>query len=192
MRKLLYWAAMLCLVICLAGCTKDSSSSIAEPTATVSDEIIPSPEVEAEHNAEEPDTLIDTEYYTITIPESWCEDCIYEIVDGDSNDYSLCFYDKSNYEESGGWLFSIVMLTEQDDYTYFPSYEVLGSIDVPNAGTFNIIASYPTDVQFSNETAAQYCGMHDAIPDVLKTVSYKENCTFSETPVDVQPTMQQP
>lgn len=187
MKKLFYWMIMLCLVISLVGCAKEPGVSETEQTAPVTDETIPSPEVKNEDDA-----VIDTEYYTITIPESWCEDCIYEVVNGDNNNYSLSFCDKANYGESGGWLFSVVLLPEQDDYTYYPLYEVLGSIEVQDAGTFNVIVSYPTDVQFSDETAAQYREMYDAIPDILNTISFKENCTFSETPVEAQSAMQQP
>lgn len=189
MKNLFYWMIMLCLVISLVGCAKGTSINKADPTVPVTAEITTTPEFESKGDHS---TVIDTEYYTITIPESWCEDCIYEIIDGDNNDYSLCFCDKSNYEESGGWLFSVVLLSQQDDYTYYPSYEILGSIDVPGTGSFNVIVSYPTDVQFSNETAEKYCEMFDEIPDILKTISFKESCTFSETPVEVQAVMEQP
>ena len=184
MKKLLYLMAVLCLVISLAGCAKEADVSEAEPTAPVTDEVIPTQEIKDEHDA-----LVDTEYYTITIPESWCEDCIYEVIDGENNDYALSFCEKADYGVSGGWLFSVALLSQQDDYTEYPSYDVLGSIETQDKGAFNVIVSYPTDVQFSDENAAEYHEIYDAIPDVLKTISFKENCAFSETPVEVQSAM---
>ena len=193
MKKFIYWVMALCLIISLAGCAKETSPGESEPPVAVTNEVTPTPEATpAPEVRDEQDTLIDTEYYTIKIPESWRENCIYEVNKGENNDYSLSFYDKANYGESGGWLFSVVLLTEQDDYTYYPSYELLGSIDTQEAGAFNAIVIYPTDVQFSDEAASEYNEMFDAVPDVLKTISFKENCSFSETPVEVQSAMQQP
>lgn len=133
------------------------------------------------------DYVIDTEYYTLSAPSSWKDDCFYEIADGESYNYTLSLYDKSSHAAiNGGWLFSIDLLTEFEDYSIYPDYDILGSLEVYRIGSYNIVVTYPTDVQYSEETAKKYCEMYDGIPQVLKTIKFKDECTFSEQPVTVE------
>jgi len=85
----------------------------------------------------------------------------------------------------GGHLFSIHLLTEFEDYTVYPDYDVLGSLEVYKIGSYNIIVTYPTDVQFSNETVEKYNEMTASIPDVLDTISFKDECIFAKTPIPI-------
>lgn len=126
------------------------------------------------------DMLIDTEYYTLSVPNSWNDDCFYEVVDGERYNYTLSFYDKESYDAiNGGWLFSINLFTEFEDYSNYPKYDVLGSLEVYRIGSYDIVVTYPTDVQYSEETAEKYHEMSAAIADILKTISFMEECTFS-------------
>jgi len=137
-------------------------------------------------NTEKEYSIIDTEYYTLKIPANWNDDCVYKIVNGESYDYTLSFYNKADYEQiEGGHLFSIHLLTEFEDYTVYPDYDVLGSLEVYKIGSYNIIVTYPTDVQFSNETVEKYNEMTASIPDVLDTISFKDECIFSKTPIPI-------
>ena len=68
------------------------------------------------------------------------DDCFYEITDGESYSYNLSFYDKASYDAiNGGWLFSIKLLTEFEDYSVYPNYDVLGSLEVYRIGLYNIV-----------------------------------------------------
>lgn len=132
------------------------------------------------------DTIIDTEYFTISIPSYWESDCVYEIKEGDCYNYTLSFYDRVSKENNyGGWLFSIELEPETEDYTIYPDYDVLGSLEVYRIGCYNIIVTYPTDVQCSEEDFGRYGLMEECIPGILKTISYKEECTFSSEPIPV-------
>lgn len=134
-----------------------------------------------------PDMLIDTEYYTVSAPNSWNDDCFYEIADGENYNYTLSFYDKASHEAiNGGWLFSINLLTEFEDYSNYPDYDVLGSLEVYRIGSYNIVVTYPTDVQCSEETAEKYREMCDDISHILNTIAFKDECTFSEEPIPVE------
>lgn len=132
------------------------------------------------------DTIIDTEYFTISIPSYWESDCVYEIKEGDCYNYTLSFYDRVSKENNyGGWLFSIELEPETEDYTIYPDYDVLGSLEVYRIGCYNIIVTYPTDVQCSEEDFGRYGLMEECIPGILKTISYKDECTFSSEPIPV-------
>ena len=76
--------------------------------------------------------FVDTEYYTINVPDSWKDDCLCNIADGDGHSYTLTFYDKLSREKNGhgGWLFSIRLLPASEDYTKNPDYDILGSLVV--------------------------------------------------------------
>lgn len=133
------------------------------------------------------DFIIDTEYYTLSVPSSWEEDCFYEVADGDNYNYTLSLYDKISHDTTnGGWLFSIDLLTEFEDYSNYPDYDVLGSLEVYRIGSYNIIVTYPTDVQFSEETAENYRKMRGDVSEILKTIKFKDECTFSEEPLPIE------
>lgn len=133
------------------------------------------------------DLVIDTEYYTLSAPSSWKDYCFYEIADGESYNYTLSLYDKASHDAiNGGWLFSINLLTEFEDYSIYPDYDVLGSLEVYRIGSYNIVVTYPTDVQYSEGTAEKYRAMYNDISNILKTIKFKDECTFSEEPLPIE------
>lgn len=128
--------------------------------------------------------LVDTTYYRLALPADWNNHCFYAVTQGEGEGYSLSFYNTKSYEAGdGGFLFAIQLLNWMEDYIQFPSYDLLGSVSVPEAGSYNVVITYPTDVQFSDETAGEYQAQEQAIPDIIASLSFKENCTFSPTPL---------
>lgn len=87
------------------------------------------------------------------------------------------YYKASKEADCGGHLFSIVLLPDSEDYTVFPSYDYLGMLKTPD-GEFNMIALYPTDVQFSEGTSAEYGEMTDDINRIIKTVKAMGGAEF--------------
>lgn len=176
------WITILLSVITalsLNACSPNEQSA-DETLATIATIEADEPTVTA------PDMFIDTEYYTLSAPSSWKDGCFYEIADGENHSYTLSFYDKTSHDAiNGGWLFSINLLAESEDYSIYPDYDVLGSLEVDRIGSYNIVVTYPTDVQFSEETAENYNQMSDKIPELLKTISFKDECTFSEEPIPI-------
>ena len=163
MKKLVCAMFFMCLLsLCLASC-----GNVATDT--------------------DKDTIdVTTQYYTLRIPDSWENDCFYEIYEREDYSYALNFYDKASHNEmGGGWLFSIVLLTEVEEYSNYPEYDVLGSLEVYRIGSYNIIATYPSDVQFSEKTARKYSELSSVVPDIIKTISFSDNCTFSKSPIPV-------
>ncbi len=165
---------LLCVLLLLCFCSCDMHT---EGPATVP---------EATTTATEPDTLpkeedrlpgkvIETKYYSLELYDVWADACRYEIFQMDSGLYILSLYETTAYEEFGGGKLCSIQLINAGDDTYkdFPSYEWLGELDTPD-GRFNVIVLFPTDVQFSENTAQAYTQMYDSIHDVLFTLSPQE------------------
>ena len=204
MKKMLALFISLMMILFLSGCggseddingssyvpdtqlnSNETSSDTTSPDATSSN--ITSANTTSPDASSNSDITIDTEYYTLSLPNSWKGNYSYEISNGENGVYDLSFYEnKSHKSIEGGWLFSIILLTENEDYTYYPSYGVLGSIEVKNTGSYNLIAIYPTDVQFTREAAKTYNEMFDSVAGILKTILFKNICTFSKEPIPVK------
>ncbi len=129
---------------------------------------------------------VDTKYYTINVPDSWRDDCLYSLTEGENHGYDLAFYDRSSRVKlngHGGRLFCVRLMPASEDYTHFPEYDVLGKVKVNGIGSYNIIVLYPTDVQFPMETMSKYKEMERCIPEILSTISFKNGCTYSKAPI---------
>ena len=59
--------------------------------------------------------------------------------------------------------------TEDETYKDFPDYELLCALDTPE-GSFYVVALFPTDVQFNEETMEDYNAMYEELTDVLYTI----------------------
>ena len=129
------------------------------------------------------DFVIDTKYYTVKVPASWSNDCIYKIQETNNHAYNLTFYEKLSHQKNGdGQLFSIMLYPGFEDYTTLPDYNYLGNLKIKDLGTFNVIITYPTDITFSEEYVEKYNDLKEAIPYVLKNITFKEGYTFSNQP----------
>ena len=192
------YALLLCILFLLPilGCSQENTSdqTLASTHQTVSEEIPRPTEAEETVTAPqadetEPPTMqmvvkepavstLDTPYYTLTIPRDWTYDCLYDIIELENDAYNLIIYEKQCYEEwKGGNLFSILLLRPEEDFTIYPSYEVIGTLQSPD-WIFNVAVLYPTDVQFSEDTAQRYNSLSAQIPSVLESFTAKDSCGF--------------
>ena len=130
-----------------------------EPVPTISDDEIPKAPV------------IETKYYTLTLPDEWKETCFYTVTD----DTTITLREHSSYEAFGGGKLCTLMLipTVDDTYKDFPDYELLCALDTAE-GSFYVIALFPTDVQFNEDTIEIYNAMADELMDVLYTLQPKD------------------
>ena len=133
-----------------------------------------------------PGMRVETKYFTVSVPESWKQNCVYEVY-AENDDCAVSFYEKASYDAIGcGWLFSIDLIPESEDYSYYPNYDVLGRLEVPSLGVYHIVVTYPTDVQFSEENAKTYHEMFNTVPEILDTISFMEGCVFSDIPAPAE------
>lgn len=182
MKKYVY---LLYIIVFLCGCRADDPVSeqppikekitIPEPSVSTDTEIAEKTE---EETAEEVTGIVDTAYFTVELPESWKETVTVDIRQDIENIYNVSFYEKINYETEGaGHLFTIRMIPEGEDYSFYPSYEVLGSLISGDGTACHAVVLYPTDVQAVVEIEA-YFQLYEKIPEVLSAVTWKESSRF--------------
>lgn len=91
---------------------------------------------------------VTTDYYTITIPAAWTghfEASRLENTDGDG--YALQVVNTESRDAGyGGELFAFVLIPEGEDYSFYPSYDYLGTMATPDK-SYSVIVRYPTDLQ---------------------------------------------
>ena len=144
------------------------------PTEIECSGIPPEPPTESEVPDVPIESVIETKYYTLTLPDSWAGKWVMDLHERDNGSYSMSLHETQAFQEfGGGTLFTLMMLTTGEDYTIFPSYELLGALGTP-AGTFYVVALFPTDVQFTEETAEVYNRMYEDVTDVLYTLAPKD------------------
>ena len=176
------------MILSLIGCTQQASMpppvSESIPQATV---VAPEPATEAvaetvpiEQEVPDPtmsdseipkSPVIETKYYTLPLPDEWKETCHYSVVD----EINVTLREKDSYEAFDGGKLCTLMLMPTDDNTYkdFPDYELLCALDTPE-GSFYVVALFPTDVQFNEETAEVYNVMAEGLMQVLWGIQPKD------------------
>ena len=180
--KRLFAFALAVMMLCLCGCKTSEPEPAPEIDEPVLEITIPDEEPEAEPEVETeeapaetelPTSLLDTKFYTLTLPNQWIGKCICDMHERDDGSYSMSVHEINDFLAfGGGTLFTIMILPTTEDYTIFPSYELLGSMDTPE-GTFYLVALFPTDVQFTEENVAVYNEMYEGVADVLDTLAPK-------------------
>ncbi len=128
-----------------------------------------------------------TDYYSLTVPSSWEGKYAYEIYQPEeewSEAYYLDVYHKESEQENyGGSLFGISLLYDGDSsYLDYPAYEVLGRLQIKEASIFEVVVTYPTDVQFTDETEAGYRELREDVEEVL--ASFEADSKYTFTPAD--------
>ncbi len=162
MKKIIF-AVLFMLIVSFAGCTPKNEELVLPPVDT-------KPQDEA---------VVDTAYYTVKIPENCCGSTIYKLYNEENPNYILSFYDKLSHEEfGGGRLFSIEIFDFEEDYTFLPSYKLLGYIITENDTKYNVVITYPTDVQFMPNTVESYKKGEEKIPEIIEKISFKETVEF--------------
>lgn len=125
------------------------------------------------------DVVIETQYYTVKLPEEWvgkCVDCIEEFEDGTS---IVSFYEKQCYMTSyGGKICSIQLLPEDVDWSSVEGAGLFGGLKTPD-GFFTIVGIFPDDKQYSKETWETYEALRKLTPDLFGTLTAKEGCELS-------------
>ena len=183
MKKLILLFSLIFL-LSMAGCSmpglpqKEEAPVIEQTEEAVEETKAPAAEAPVPAETEPPVTepeapvgILETEYYTLTLPEYWIGKCVSDLHNRDDGSYSMSVHEtQAFFEFGGGTLFTIMMLPTGEDYSIFPSYELIGALDTPH-GTFNLVALFPTDVQFTEATAQVYNQMNESVMDVLYSIT---------------------
>ena len=156
---------MMVLIALLCGCQAKEESTTQEETPTT----------------EKTTTTINTEYFTVEVPKKWKGAYAYEVYpDSESYAYTINFYEiESRQEMDGGFLFGISLYDEDEDISYLPSYEEIGMLKVEEQ-TYQVIVEYPTDVQFSDDTAKSYNQLCQDVDNIIQSIKAKDGCTLNK------------
>lgn len=130
----------------------------------------------------------DTEFYSLEFPEYWADLCVYSQWDIDPDSYAksygITFYEKQSNDDfggEGGELFSLA-LYQGDEYYDFPDYLYLGELTVIRLATYNVVAIFPTDVQFSEAGQENYLRLSEDIDDILASFAPQSDPECEYTP----------
>ena len=150
--------------------TKSNTATQAETTVATE----PATEVTLASN------VIKTNLYNITVPLDWEDDCHYDITSGEKGGYAVNFYEEDSYEDRiGGFLFGIVLIPDGSEIAY-PSYKLLGTVEVDQKDKYSVVVYYATDVQFDEDSADDYFEMQKAEPEILESIKWNDNCKFTK------------
>lgn len=156
---------MMVLIALLCGCQAKEKSSTQEETPAI----------------DKTTTIINTEYFTVKVPKKWNGSYIYEVYpDSESYAYTINFYEiESRQEMDGGFLFGISLYDEDEDISYLPSYEEIGMLEAEKQ-TYQVIVEYPTDVQFTDDTAKNYNKLCQDVDNIIQSIKAKDGCTLTK------------
>lgn len=132
--------------------------------------------------------IISTDYYSITLPASWYGKCDYTVSDKKGNgSYNIVVRHNDSYSaDFGGMLFSIALYPVEDEDTKFMieeqpvPVEYLGVLKVPGVGDFDVIATLPSDAQFSDDTMDDYFELFNSKKKVFDTLTPLNGATFEK------------
>ena len=123
-----------------------------------------------------PEDVIDTEYFTLTLPEDWIGTTTYEILP-DGECYSIDFYERQDYETSGtGKLCTLKLFKEGEDFTV-PGHMTYGTL-VAKITNFEVVVLYPTDITCTPANAAQHEKLLNRVSDLVYSLEPKDDCKW--------------
>lgn len=125
------------------------------------------------------ETSVSTKFFSVTIPSDWSGLYEYTESDLDGGAYQLTFYEASDYESMGaGELFSIEVFPDGVDYSYYPSYEDVGTLTASDGTVYHVITVNPTDVQFSEDNQSTYEQMQGEESTVASGITAADGYTY--------------
>ncbi len=154
-----------------AAQTTAAATTAAPTTAAATKEETTAAETRAEAKGE----LLETDFFSIVMPEEL--DDLYE-VSVTSDDISV--YEKNSRESSGGFVFSIGAFADVNDYCHIPNFRRVGQVTDKGKQNYDLVAIYPSDVQFEPEFEEQYNKINDAVPGIIDAIEPAEGYTYTK------------
>ena len=178
----LFMVVVLCVSLSACGSKETAQDDTTTPTESVSEET--TKEKETQHSTA-PETTqakksqtIKTKYFTMDTPREWDGNFSYEIKEyKDVGSYIIYFqHDKSYEEDAGGHLFSVEVHPESEGYAadlkeFSPSpFDFYGMLNVEGKGDYEVLVTYPSDVQYAKAYKSEYEGMVKSVKELLETI----------------------
>ena len=148
-------------------------SAGSDPNEPISDPPIDNPPAP---DTSKSDIIVETDYYTLTLPASWDGRYVCEQAGN-----FLWVFEMGNYNEGlgAGELFSM-SLREDDEFLNFPDSYSLGSlVELPDSGVsptflYYIAVSVPTDVPSTEDNMTAYIEMSNDVDSIISSFTTKE------------------
>ena len=161
--------------------TNDAVSGVTIPAEEETDASTPGEESAGEET-EALNNILECSFFKVAVPDSWEGRYLFDVVehatvDGFCDYVSMTFYEAEENALTGqGTLFSIVLLPDSQEIPY-PDYDFLGALRYGEL-RYHVCAVYPTDVQCSEQTAANYFALCEDINTVLWSLEAQTGCSF--------------
>ena len=121
-----------------------------------------------------PEAVIETEYYTVTMPQAWVDNCTYTFEESTYGTTIVTFYENTSLAAGeGGKLCSIHLVPEQVDWSTVEDASLYGWLKTPD-GLFHILNCHPWETQCNNETYETFEAMRKLVPDLFGSFTPKE------------------
>lgn len=187
-RKFLSLLSILMVVLLcfsLGACGSEGTENTTAPADTEkSEEQVSEKVTETEPEAQ----VIETKYFSLTMPKEWNDKVSYEIrTIEETGAYIIDFqHDKSYEDDFGGQLFSVEVHNEDENYAadmkeFSPTpFDFLGVLDVDGEGEFEILITYPSDKQYSSDYEKEYKSIVDSVDELMETIKPIDGAEFNK------------
>ena len=126
-----------------------------------------------------PEAVIETQYYTVTMPQTWVDNCAYTFEESTYGTTVVTFYENTSYTSGcGGKICSIQLLPEEMDWSSVEDAGLFGGLKTPD-GFFIIVGIFPEEKQYNKETKETYEALRALTPALFGAISPKEGCELS-------------
>lgn len=129
---------------------------------------------------------VNTDYFSVVTPESWDGKYSYNIRKYNSNGaYGLTFTHNASVDEgNGGLVFVIEVHPVSESYPEMMAnspmpFKHMGVISVEDSGDYDVIVTYPSDVQYSDNTEEGYLQLKNSVDSVLESLQVAEGAEYT-------------
>ena len=166
-KKMIMAAAVACFT--LAGLFSAVSAAEVEETAV---------ETSADGtDATAASVTVECDKFSVTIPAEAVELC-----DIETTSDSIAIYEKISHADGAGFVGSINLYKNVNDYCYTPNFARGGEISYPDNTRLDIVLTYPSDVQYdfnSEESVDAWMALQDIFnEEIAPSIQPREEGTF--------------
>ena len=165
--KMILVAAAVCLT--LAGVS--SMVNAAEVEETAAEAVVDGAD------AVSASVTVECDKFSVTIPAEAVELC-----DIETTSDSIAIYEKISHADGAGFVGSINLYKNVNDYCYIPNFARGGEISYPDNTRLDIVLTYPSDVQYdfnSKESTDAWMTLQDTFnEEIAPSIQPREDGTF--------------
>lgn len=115
--------------------------------------------------------VVSTSWFSITLPASWQKLYVSETYVTSAGTVGLSIYQAASHTTDfpAGSLFSITLFPADEDFTVIPEFTYLGTYTYYDGTMYSVVAIFPSDVQFTEDTQAEYQSMFSQANSIFAT-----------------------